>query len=150
MKKSKIAKFLTVTLNFIFICGIMCLFFLPKLYDIFADINVKSFASHSIYYKVAFYCCYIVCLGIIFKLIRIFNNIYKDNPFKKNIEISLKIIAVLFMILAIIIGIKSIFIPTILSFAVLVVTFIASLSFYVLSQIFKMAILYKDEIDHTI
>ena len=80
----------------------------------------------------------------------IFKSIYKSSPFIKKVEISLKIVAILFMILCLIVLLKAFYMPTILSFGVIVVTFITSLCFYTLSQIFKVAIEYKNEVDFTI
>lgn len=150
MKKSKISIIISILLRIMLIGGIICLFCLPKLYDLLTNPEISSFHDHNIYYQVAFYTCYILSLAIIYEVLKIFSMIYKDTPFKKATERTLKIIAILFMILSIIIIIKIIFIPTILSIAVALVTFIASLSFYVLSQVFKVAIAYKKEIDYTI
>ena len=148
--QSKISKFISIILNIMLIGGTICLLFLPKLYNLFKEEEIKTFSNHSIYYQIAFFSCYIICLIIIFELTKLFNQIYKDTPFTKSIEKKLKIIAILFMLLSLIVFIKSIFIPTILSLAVIIVTFIASLSFYVLSQIFKVATKHKDELDYTI
>ena len=150
MQKSKIAKLISILLNIMWLGGSICIFFLPRLYNLFSNIDIPNFNNQTIYYQIAFYLCYIICLIIIFELTKIFNHIYKDSPFTKTIENTLKIIAVLFMSLSLIVFIKTIFIPTILSIAVVLVTFIASLSFYVLSQIFKVAIKHKDELDYTI
>lgn len=149
MPKSKIAKIISILFDIMLITGIICLFFLPRLYNLFS-IKVPKFESQTVLYRVAFYSCYLICISIIFELRIVFTNIYKDTPFKKIIEKTLKIIAILFMILSIIVTIKTIFIPTPLSVAVIIVTFIISLCFYVLSQIFKVAISYKDEIDFTV
>ena len=54
------------------------------------------------------------------------------------------------MSLSLAVLLKTIFIPTILSIAVIVVTFITSLCFYTLSQIFKVANEYKDEVDYMV
>lgn len=148
--QSKISKFISIILNIMLIGGSICLFFLPKLYNLFSIKEVPNFNNQTIYYQIAFFLCYIICLVIIFELTKIFNHIYKNSPFTKTIENTLKIIAVLFMSLSLIVFIKIIFIPTILSIAVVIVTFIASLSFYVLSQIFKVAIEHKDELDYTV
>lgn len=150
MKKSKIAKFIQILLTIMLLSGFICIFFIPRLYNLLSDIGMPSFSSHTIYYQIAFYSCYLICLGIIFTLNIIFKEIYNDSPFKKVIEVSLKIIAILFMTLSVIVAIKTIYIPTVLSIAVIIVTFIAGLCFYVLSQIFKVAIAYKDEVDATI
>ena len=97
-----------------------------------------------------FYVCYIVCLCIIFTLNYIFKKIYISSPFNKKIEKSLKIIAVLFMLLSLILLIKTVFIPTIFSIGVVIVSFVTSLCFYTLSQIFKVAIEYKNEVDYMV
>ncbi len=54
------------------------------------------------------------------------------------------------MILFLIILVKAFFIPTLLSFAVGFICFVASLSFYVLAEVIKSAIEYKKEIDYTV
>ena len=149
MKKSKITKITQIILKLILIIGTICLFIIPRLYNLLSDSGIPTFQSHTTYYKIAFYLCYIISLSVIYILHYIFNNIYKDTPFKKEIELSLKLIAILFMSLSIIIIIKTIYIPTILSLAVIIVTSVASLCFYTLSQIFKVAINYKKEIDYT-
>lgn len=150
MQKSPIAKIITIVLDIILIGGLVLTFFIPTLYDIFKIPNVSTFQSHTFLYKLAFYLCYFTFLGIIFLLIKVFHLVYRESPFKKELVLFLKSIAVLFMTLAIIIFIKSIFIPSILSIVAIVITFIASLSFYCLSQVFKTAIAYKHEIDFTI
>ena len=150
MQKSKIAKIIEILFKIILLGGIICLPFIPKLYDLVKIFNDISFNKQTIYYKIMFYLCYIICLGIIFTLNYIFKNIYTNSPFNKNIEESLKVIAILFMILSVIVLIKTIYMPTILSIGVIIVTFITSLCFYTLSQIFKVAIQYKKEVDFTI
>ena len=150
MVKSRIAQIVSTILKLMLISGIISLIFIPKLYDMFADKEVLDFSQQTIYYRVAFYACFIGSLCILFELIKIFNNMYKESPFKKSLEYGLKRIAVWFMVLSMIVSVKIIYIPTILSASVALITFIASLSFYVLSQVFKVAIEYKDEIDHTV
>lgn len=150
MKKSKIAKIISIILIGILIVGICCIFFLPTLYDLFKEASVSSFNNHTIPYRVAFYICYITCLYIVYKLIRLFQEIEKGSPFKKEVEMNLKINAIMFMLLFIVVIGKCIFIPTLLSFAVALVCFIASLSFYVLAEVIKAAISYKNEIDYTV
>ena len=147
MEKSKISMVISILLRIMLIVGIICLFLLPKLYDIFSGDNVLLFNNHSIYYRKAFYLCYIISLIIIEELNRLFSYLYRENPFQNKNVIILKIVAVLFMCLFFIISIKIIFIPTILSVAVSLISFIASLSFYVLSQVLKSGIDYKDEVD---
>ncbi len=150
MERSPIAKIISVLLKVLFLCGIICLFFLPQIYDATVIAEEGVFKSHTIYYQGAFYLCYILCFGVVFELIEMFHYIYQENPFKKIVEVILKRIAVLLMILSIIVAIKIIFIPNILSIAILFITFIASLCFYVLSQIFKVAIHYKNEVDYMV
>ena len=150
MQKSTIARIIEILFKLILICGIICLPFIPKLYGLVMIFDTSSFSNQTIYYKIMFYVCYIICLGIIFTLNLIFKNIYTNSPFNKTIEKTLKIIAVLFMLLSVIILFKTLFIPTIFSIGVIIVSFVTSLCFYTLSQIFKVAIEYKNEVDYTI
>lgn len=150
MPKSKIAKMTFVILVIIFIGGSGCLFFVPKLYDIFKEESVLPFSKHNLIYRCAFYSGYIGCLLIIYKLIKLFNHIHKDSPFKKEVERLLKECAVIFMVLSSIVFLKIVFIPTILSFAVAFICFISSLSFYCMAEVIKAAIKYKDEVDATV
>lgn len=148
MKKSKIAKIIEILFKIILIVGIICIPFIPTLYDLLKIF--KNFSEQTIFYKILFYICYIICLGIVFTLNYVFKDIYNNSPFNKKIEKSLKVVAILFMSLSLVVLIKTIYMPTILSIGIIIVTFITSLCFYTLSQIFKVANEYKDEIDHTV
>lgn len=150
MKKSIIAKIISIILIAILVLGILGLVFIPELYDLFKDTSIKSFNSHTVLYRLAFYLCYVICLFIVYKLIGLFNVIYKKSPFRKEIENALKVMAVMFMVLFLIVIIKSIFIPTLLSFVVALLCFLVSLSFYLLAEVIKAAICYKNEVDLTV
>lgn len=150
MKKSIIAKIISIILIVILVLGILGLVFIPELYDLFKDTSIKPFDSHTILYRLAFYLCYVICLFIVYKLIGLFNVIYKKSPFRKEIENALKVMAVMFMVLFLIVIIKSIFIPTLLSFVVALLCFLVSLSFYLLAEVIKAAICYKNEVDLTV
>lgn len=150
MKKSFVARCVSIIFVIILVGGIGCLLFLPQLFDYFKLDGVTSFYYRPVIYKIALYFCYLLCLGLVYKLSSLFNMIYKDTPFKKEVEKSLKISAIIFMILSIIVLVKAFFIPTLLSFVVSLICFIASLAFYVLADVIKAAILYKEEIDYTV
>lgn len=150
MKKSVIAKIISVILIIILVLGIIGMVFLPLLYDLFKDASVKAFDAHSMLYRLAFYLCYVICLFIVYKLIGLFNVIYKKSPFRKEIEKNLKVMAVMFMVLFLIVITKSVFIPTLLSFVVAILCFLVSLSFYLLAEVIKAAITYKNEVDLTV
>ena len=134
----------------ILVSGIGAMLFIPILYDTFKGVEVAIFSEHSILYKIAFYLCYIICLIVVYALIKLFNIVYKDNPFKIEVANILKINMILFMLLFFIVIIKALFIPTILSFAVALICFVASLSFYVLKEVIISAIQYKKEVDLTV
>lgn len=149
MKRSKISFIVYYSFYFILFVGIGLSIFLPQLYDMFSTVSIV-FLEHTLVYKIAFYACYIISLGIILELLLIFKTIYNDNPFKREVENRLKNIAVLFIILSLIVIIKFIFLPTLLTLAIFVVTFMVGLCFYALAQVFKTAIAYKNEIDYTV
>lgn len=147
MKKSKIAKLVTFIFIILIIVGIGCLIPLPKIYDLLKGNSIDSFNEHTIYYQIAFYVCYLICLYILYELYNTFNYLYKINPFTKKIESNLKIIAICFMILSIIVLGKGFFIPTPLTFGVFIICFVVSLCFYLLAEVIKKGIIYKTEVD---
>ena len=53
MKKSLIAKIVSIIFIIILIIGIACLLFIPKLYNLFKESGVPNFEEQNIYYKVA-------------------------------------------------------------------------------------------------
>lgn len=150
MKKNFLAKLISIIFILILIIGIICLPFIPKLYDLLKNPYVEIFKNHHIIYQLAFYSCFIICLLIVFKLNEVFSNVYQNSPFNKKVENALKVTANLFFLLFLIVIGKSLFIPTLLSFAVAFICLIASLSFYVLKEVIKKAIEYKNEIDYTV
>ena len=149
MKKSKIFIIVYYLLYFILGVGIILSLFLPNIYDLLSNESI-IFSNQSILYKIVFYVCYIISLGVILELLLMFKKINKDTPFNKFVEKKLKVIAVLFELLAVIIGVKNIFMPTLLTFVIFVITFMIGLCFYVLAEVFKTAIEYKNEIDYTV
>lgn len=150
MKRSIISKIVAIILKIILGLGTICLFFVPYIYNFIGKYQNIKFNDQTIFYNIALYISAILILYIIFELIRIFSLVYKENPFNKNIEYSLKRIAIVLMILSLITLAKSIFIPTVLSFSIVIILFVGSLGVYVLSQVFKTAIEYKNEIDYTV
>lgn len=150
MSNNKLSNIISILLLIIFIVGIILIPFIPTIYNLINVEHLKSFQEQTIIYQITLFICYFISLGIIFILIKMFNQIYKNNPFTQLTEKYLKIISILFMILSIIIFIKIIFITTIISIAICVITFIVSLCFYTLSEIFKIANNNKKELDWTI
>jgi len=147
MEKSKIAKIVTIVFIVLIIAGILALIPLPIIYDLVKGDTIETFSEHTIYYKIAFYICYLICLCILFMLYQTFNYLYKVHPFTKIVEKNLKHIAILFMILSVIIFVKGLFLPTPLTFGVVVVSFVVSLCFYLLGEVIKKGIILKDEVD---
>ena len=150
MERSITTKLLLIILTVILCVGIVSTFFVPMLYNLVRGEGVMAFTEQNIFYQIGFYACYFICLTINYVLIRILKTVHSESPFKPETVKKLKVITVLFMLIAIIVGVKCIFIPTILSMAIVVLSFIASQSFYVLSQVFKMAVNFKHEIDFTV
>ena len=150
MKKSNIAKIVTIVFIILIVCGAICLIPLPQIYDLVKGDGIESFMEHTIYYKVAFYGCYLISLFILYKLYDTFNYLYKVNPFTVKIEKNLKVVAILFMILSVIVFGKGIFIPTPLTFGVVLICFVVSLCFYLLAEVIKKGIILKDEVDSTV
>ena len=150
MKKSKIARVVTIIFIVLIILGVLALIPLPILYDLVKGDDIEKFMEHTLCYRVAFYVCYLVGLFILYKLYDTFNYLYKVNPFTRKIENNLKLVAILFMIVSAIILVKGLFIPTPLTFGVVVICFVVSLCFYLLAEVIKKGIILKDEVDMTV
>ena len=148
--QSNLSKVISILLKIIFIIGIILIPFIPSLYNLIGAENLKEFANQTFIYKATLFICYFISLGIIYILNLMFNHMYKDNPFTILTEKYLKLLSILFMILSLIIFIKIFFIPTIISISICVITFIVSLCFYTLHDIFKVANSNKLELDYTI
>ena len=150
MEKSKIAKIVTVIFIVLIIIGLIGIVFLPTIFDLVKGDLIDKFSEHTIIYQIALYVTYLIGLFILYKLYDTFNYLYKVSPFTAKIEKNLKIIAVSFMMLFIIVLVKGFFIPTPLTFGVVVICFVVSLCFYLLAEIIKKGIIYKDEVDSTV
>ena len=150
MKKSKIARVVTIVFIVLIILGVLALIPLPILYDLVKGDDIEKFMEHTLCYRVAFYVCYLIGLFILYKLYDTFNYLYKVNPFTRKIENNLKLVAILFMIVSAIILVKGLFIPTPLTFGVVVICFVVSLCFYLLAEVIKKGIILKDEVDMTV
>lgn len=148
--QNNLSKIISVLLKFIFIGGIIIIPFIPTIYNIIGTENLKNFHDQTILYKITLYICYFISLSIIYILNLMFKHIYTNNPFTSITELCLKLISILFMILSIIIFFKILFVPTVISIAICVITFIISLCFYTLYEIFKVANNNKKELDYTI
>ena len=148
--QSNLSKVISILLKIIFIGGIILIPFIPTIYNLIGAEYLKDFHEQTIFYRITLFTCYFISLGIIYILNLMFKHIYKDNPFTHYTEKYLKLISILFMILSVIIFIKIFFIPTIISIAICVITFIVSLCFYTLHEIFKIANNNKKELDYTI
>ncbi len=148
--KNNLSKIIYYLLNIIFIVGIVLIPFIPTIYNIIGTENLKVFKEQTIIYQIALYTCYFISLNIIYLLILLFKHIYKESPFTIYTEKYLKLISLSFISLSIIIFIKIFFIPTIISIALCVITFIVSLCFYTLCEIFKEANNHKKELDYII
>ncbi len=150
MEKSKIAKMVTIIFIVLIIAGIVGIILLPQIFDLVKGDSIEKFSEHTLYYKIAFYCSYLIGLFILYKLYDTFSYLYRVSPFTSKIEKNLKIIAISFMLLFAIIVVKAFFIPTPLTFGVIVICFVVSLCFYLLAEIIKKGIIYKDEVDSTV
>ena len=126
MKKSVLAKAVSILLIVILIVGIGCFIFIPELYDMFKGSDIDLFKKHMLIYRLAFYMCYIIGLYIVYRLIGLFNIVYSGSPFNKKLEDTLKVIAVMFMILFLIVIIIGFFLQIIFTEIPLLVGFFST------------------------
>ncbi len=145
MELSKIARITNILLHIFLVCGVISLFGLYQYVELFVPHN-------KIFYKVFFVLIAIVCLMIVYQVIKVFKSISKGDPFVTENEIALKTIAVLCEIIAIMLFLKLFFDRAFMVSAtvVMIIFAIVGLCAYVFSQLFKQSVHIKEENDMTI
>ncbi len=145
MELSKIAKLTNILLHIFLVCGVISLFGLYQYVELFIPHN-------KYFYKIFFVLVAIVCLLIVYQVIKVFKSIENGNPFVTENEISLKKIAILCEIVAIMLFFKLFFDRAFMVSAtvVMIIFAIVGLCAYVFSQLFKQSVFIKEENDMTI
>jgi len=146
--KDSMSNFIKFALQLIFVTGVVIIAFLPILLNLYNEyINPTIIIIPTL---ILLYCSGLTALVIIFKFIQIFNTLKDNTPFIMKNVTNLKTCSVCSLIIAIEYTIGIFFVNSIFSLVVIGVFVIAFLGLYILSELLKQAINYKEENELTI
>ena len=146
--KNSLSNFIAICLKIIFVIGILIYITLPFLLNMYVELFnpvLKYIPALIILYASG-----IPALIIVYKFIKIFNTLKQDNPFIIENVKHLKVIPICSLIISIEYIIGMFFIVSIFEIILIAVFIIVWLGGYILSELLKKAIDYKEENDLTI
>ena len=146
--KNSLSNFIAICLKIIFVVGIIIYITLPFLLNMYVELFnpvLKYIPALIILYASG-----IPALIIVYKFIKIFNTLKQDNPFIIENVKHLKVISICSLIISIEYIIGMFFIVSIFEIILIAVFIIVWLGGYILSELLRKAIEYKEENDLTI
>ena len=146
--KNSLSNFIEICLKIIFVLGIIIYIMLPLLMKKYVEWFNPVFDY--IPALVILYVSGIPALIIVFKFIKIFNTLKLDNPFTMENVKHLKIISICSLIISIEYIIGMFFIVSIFEIILIAVFIIVWIGGYILSELLRKAIEYKEENELTI
>ena len=146
--KNSLSNIIKICLQIVFGIGIIIMIFLPFLFKWYT-LNVNGTLPY-IPSLILLYISGVPALIIVWKFIEIFKSLKDENPFIMSNVKNLKIVSICSLIIAVEYLIGLFFVKSIFSIVVIGVFTIAWLGLYILSELLKQAIQYKEENELTI
>lgn len=146
--KKSLSTFIEICLKIIFVVGILIYITLPLLLNWYIDIfnPILNYTAALI----ILYASGIPALIIVYKFIKIFKTLRLDNPFTLENVRHLNVISICSLIIAIEYAIGIFFIVSIFEVILIAVFIIIWLGAYILAELLRKAVEYKEENDLTI
>lgn len=146
--KKSLSNFIEIGLKIIFVVGIIIYLTLPILLNKYVEIfnPILNYTAA----LVILYISGIPALIIIYAFIKMFETLKNDNPFVRENVTYLKIVSVCSLLISIIYIVGMFFIVSIFEIVAIAIFIIAFLGTYVLAELLRRAIEYKEENDLTI
>lgn len=146
--KKSLSNFIEIGLKIIFVVGIIIYLTLPILLNKYVEIfnPILNYTAA----LVILYISGIPALIIVYAFIKMFETLKNDNPFVRENVTYLKIVSVCSLLISIIYIIGMFFIVSIFEIVAIAIFIIAFLGTYVLAELLRRAIEYKEENDLTI
>lgn len=150
--KGSLSSFIKIFIIVLMLVAIGCLAGLPWIFNIFKEWGYLKINSNSIvtYFMVILYITGIASFIILNEMRRIFDSLEEKNPFIFRNVVSLKRMSICAFVIAIVYVSKVLIYNSIMTMLVVLVFFLAGLLTLVLSEVFKKAVKYKEEIDLTV
>ena len=146
--KKSLSNFIEIGLKILFVVGIIIYLTLPILLNKYVEI-FNPILNYTVA-LVVLYISGIPALIIIYAFIKMFETLKNDNPFVRENVTYLKIVSVCSLLISIIYIIGMFFIVSIFEIVAIAIFIIAFLGTYVLAELLRRAIEYKEENDLTI
>ncbi len=146
--KNSLSNIIKICLQIVFAIGIIIMIFLPFLFKWYT-LNINGTLPY-IPSLILLYISGVPALIIVWKFIEMFKSLKEENPFIMSNVKNLKIVSICSLIIAIEYLIGLFFVKSIFSIVVIGVFTIAWLGLYILSELLKQAIQYKEENELTI
>lgn len=147
----KLYVFVEVLLYVIGLIGVVSLFFLPRITKEYLFLFGNDYSeSLSPYLLSLLYITGILAILVVWELIKIFRTLNTGNPFLLKNSYSFQRISIYVFVVALAYVSKIVLLNSILTVILVLILFIASLFSFILSQVFKQAVEYKQEIDLTV
>lgn len=146
--KNSISSIIKICLQTIFILGIIIIVFLPlvlKQYMLYINPGLEYYPS-----LILLYVSGIPAIILVYQFIKLFKSLKEDNPFIQNNVKALTIASICSLIIAIEYIVGMFIILSVFAIIITGVFAIAWLGLYILSELLKKAIDYKEENDLTI
>lgn len=137
-------------LDCVFIGGMAIFITLPWFLKLAFDLIMNSLDENYYFLLGFFYFSGFFALFLVYEMKKIFKNLNKRNPFIMDNVISLKRMSVASFIISGAYIVKIIFYPSILTIILAMVFIIAGLFLIILSEVFRQAVIVKQENDLTI
>lgn len=148
--KNGLSGMIKICLDLVFIGGILILVSLPVSLKWYFEMLMNNSNENFNFLLIFLYVTGLFCLTIVFELRKIFKTLNRMNPFMMDNVKSLKKMAIAAFAIATTYIVKIIFFSTILTIIVAMIFIIAGLFSLILSEVFKQAVIYKEENDLTI
>lgn len=150
LSKHGLSGYVKILLDLVFFGGLLIYITLPfclKFYLNFFQLskNENFYFLLGLLYVTGFF-----CLALVYEMIKIFKTINRKNPFQMDNSISLKKISVCSFIIAAAYIVKIFVSNSFLTIIITMIFILAGLFTIILAELFKQAVIYKEENDLTI
>jgi hypothetical protein len=150
MGTKRLSGFVKLLLDLVFAGGIFICISLPFTLKWYFNL-LSNTSGENYYFMMGFlYVTGFFCLSIVYELRKIFKTLTGMNPFIMENVKSLKSMAISAFVISICYIVKVLFYNTILTMIVTMIFVIAGLFSIILSEVFRQAVIYKEENDLTI
>ncbi|MFR8116943.1 MAG: DUF2975 domain-containing protein [Clostridia bacterium] len=149
--KNSLSNIVKIILQIVLILGIIIIIFLPflvNLYNKVFHINLTGFEYYG--YITLLYCASIPAIILVYKFIKMFDTLKNNNPFIKENAKNLNIAAICCGVISFEFFVGMFILNSVFMIIVTGIFLVGAIGLYILAELFKQAVAYKEENDLTI